>query len=129
MKKLMQYICLGSLLFAFGACDVNVADRIKGNFDEAVWKGDANGCNNKRLEMVDAIKAAQEDLVLLGEADIRKVLGKPDKTELFSRSQKFYIYFLEAGGQCVEGSTAKWGKSLEVSLDALGRLHEINVRN
>lgn len=111
------------------ACNTNVADRIKGNFDEAAWKNDPNGCLNVRGEMVEAIKKAKESLVLLGEADIRKVLGRPDKVGLFSRSQKFYLYYIEPGGQCKEGAAEKKGKSLEISLDALGRLHEINIRN
>lgn len=125
ITRVLFFACLVVVL---GGCGANVADRIEGNFDQAIWKADPNGCKNERAKMVDAIKDAKERLVLLGEADIRKVLGKPDETELFSRSQKFYLYYVEAGGQCEEGSTQKLGKRLEVSLDALGRLHEINIR-
>ena len=126
IRKAITLLVLSCL---FCACSTDVSDRIEGNFDQTVWKSDEQGCDNKRASMVQAIKDAKPRLVQLGEADIRKLLGKPDKVELFSRSQKFYLYFIEKGGQCSGDAEDKWGKSLEISLDALGRLHEINIRN
>lgn len=130
MPRIMSLLSLSIVcLLILSACNTNVGDRIHGNFDATKWKNDPNACKNERFEMVEAIKEAKPRLVQLGEADIRKVLGKPDNVELFSRSQKFYLYYIVPGGQCPESTGEAKGKSLEISLDALGRLHEINIRN
>ena len=121
-----NYIYTALLLILLPAC--GGLPEIGGNFDSDKWKQDELACGTSRSEMLQTVLNAKEELVQLGEAEIRKLFGKPDNVELFSRSQKFYLYYIEAGGQCEgEGGKAN-GRMLELSLDALGRLHEINLR-
>lgn len=117
------------LVFMMSCSSQNGAELIGGEYNEEVWKNDEQGCKNTRWAMLDDIKKAKEKLLQMGEKDIRQTFGKPDKVSLFTRSQKFYLYYLESGRQCTQDSTHKMGRSLEISLDALGRLHEMNVRN
>jgi hypothetical protein len=117
------------LLIALSSCNINLDERIGGNFNGKEWKSDEFGCQNKRVKMLESVKEATENLKLMGDADVRRLFGRPDKTELFSRSQKFYLYYIEEGKQCEEEDTTTGrGRILEISLDALGRLHEINIR-
>ncbi len=117
------------LLVLLSSCNINLDERIGGNFNGEEWKSDEFGCQNKRVEMLESIKKATENLKLMGDSDVRRLFGRPDKTELFSRSQKFYLYYIEEGKQCEEeDATEGRGRILEISLDALGRLHEINIR-
>ena len=114
-------------LMLLGACSVELPE-IGGDFDSAVWKQDDKACNGERTAMLDDILAAKNDLVTLREADVRQLFGRPDNVELFSRSKKFYLYYVEKGGQCPDNAEGDPGKRLEMSLDALGRLHELNIR-
>ena len=117
------------LISILSSCNSGLSERIGGNFDEDKWKADSWGCNNQRIQMLEAIQLADENVKLLADADIRQLFGRPDKIELSSRSQKFYLYYLEQGQQCQdEEAISGAGRALEVSLDALGRLHEINIR-
>lgn len=98
------------------------------SFDSEEWKNDELACGTSRQAMLNDVLNAKEELVQLGEAEIRRLFGKPDNVELFSRSQKFYLYYVEAGGQCEGKGGQVDGQMLELSLDALGRIHEINIR-
>ena len=129
-RKFIRNISWVCFLFFIQACVGDLSDRIGGNFSSKEWKADELGCKNARIKMLESIQKADENIKLLTDSDIRRLFGKPDNIELFSRSQKFYIYYLEKGSQCQdrEAKTGK-GRALEVSLDALGRLHEVNIRN
>src|SRR5688572_12977348 len=63
--------------------------------DSTAWKDDKNGCEGKRFPMTNALKIEKEKLLALDEGQIIKVLGRPDRNELFKRNQKFFYYFLQ----------------------------------
>ncbi|MFT5914798.1 MAG: hypothetical protein ACJAWV_000788 [Flammeovirgaceae bacterium] len=130
MNKVKASIILPFLLLTIlSSCNINLDERVGGNFNGKEWKSDPFGCQSKRVDMLESIKKATENLKRMGDADVRRLFGRPDKTELFSRSQKFYLYYIEEGKQCEEEDTTTGrGRILEISLDALGRLHEINIR-
>jgi hypothetical protein len=121
MRKMMTAVLLSGLLASCG----QAGQEIEG-FDSTAWKQDAQGCGTARAGMFEAVLASKSWLVTLQEPEIRRVFGKPDLVELFSRSQKFYLYYIEPGGQCGQGGGQ--GRMLEFSLDALGRAHEVNLR-
>lgn len=125
MRQFNLLILFAVLLLA--SCSPELPD-IGGDFTSEAWKLDEVACKGERAEMLDDILAAKDVLVQLREADVRQLFGRPDNVELFSRSQKFYLYYVEAGGQCAGQGGSDTGKMLELSLDALGRLHEINIR-
>lgn len=117
------------LIVAFSAC--RPLPEVGGAFNSDAWKADNLACKGERLRMVEDVKKAKSQLLDLTESEVRKLLGKPDHVELFSRSQKFYLYYFEPGSQCqseVGETPAANARMLEVSLDAIGRLHEINIR-
>ena len=68
--------------------------------DPIAWKDDKNGCDGKRFPMLASLKTEKDKLLTLDEIQLTKVLGKPDRNELFKRNQKFYYYFLEPAPEC-----------------------------
>ena len=131
LEIMMSQLLKGFLLIAFittaiSACSPSLPE-IDG-FDSEAWKQDELGCSGERAEMVEALLNSKDVIVELREADIRIMFGSPDHVELFSRSQKFYLYYVETGGQCPEEGGQEKGQMLELSLDALGRAHELNIR-
>jgi hypothetical protein len=93
------------------------------NIDQ--WKDDRGGCLNKRSTMVDAIRREKNKLLSLNEVQVIKVLGRPDRNELFKRNQKFYHYFLEPSEVC-SAPLAKPMK-LSVRFNAVGLAKEIVI--
>lgn len=94
--------------------------------DEMAWKDDKGGCNRKRASMIAAIDTEKEKLLALDEMKIVKLLGKPDRNELFTRNQKFYGYFLEPGPECA-GISAKVAKKLVIRFNAVGLAKEVAI--
>jgi hypothetical protein len=93
--------------------------------DQQVWKEDRNGCAHKREPMAAAIKKEKNKLLALNELEIIKVLGKPDRNELFKRNQKFYHYFLEPADECA--SHGDEPLRLSIRFNAMGLAKEIVV--
>jgi len=76
------------------------------NFSSEEWKSDRNGCLKIRESMAQSILAQKNQLLGQSEHSILKLLGRPDKNELYRRQQKFYIYYIEPGPLCKETSQA-----------------------
>ncbi len=70
------------------------------NFDSKEWIGDAGACKGIRKNLVERIMSAKTSFLGKAEERIRNTLGKPDRVELYERSQKFYVYYLEPGPGC-----------------------------
>lgn len=93
--------------------------------DATLWKEDKNGCDGKRFPMTNAIKIEKEKLLALDEGQIIKVLGRPDRNELFKRNQKFFYYFLQPAPECNLGNANP--KKLVVRFNAMGLAKEVVV--
>lgn len=106
------------------ACDKSID--IPG-FDESKWQSDHNGCSGIRLQMIDDIKQAKEHLKGLSEDEIGRVLGKPDKNELYKRNQKFYIYEIANAGECGTTDDKSDHIYLNIRFNATGLAKEILV--
>ncbi|MDZ7647945.1 MAG: hypothetical protein U5K54_12640 [Cytophagales bacterium] len=63
--------------------------------DLAQWKEDKDGCQNIRKRFLIDLTSQKDELKGLAEGDIIKLLGRPDRNELYKRNQKFYYYDLE----------------------------------
>ena len=100
-------------------------------FDRKAWKMDRNGCENIRTEMLDDLEKIKPKLEGLDEINLRKVLGKPDFAELYSRNQKFYTYYIDASEKCENKNsqnTKNGDKRLvQVRFDAINAVNEIVV--
>lgn len=93
--------------------------------DAETWKSDKNGCEGKRFGLTNAIRNEKEKLLALDEKEIIKVLGRPDRNELFKRNQKFYYYFLQPAPECKLGNEKPL--KLVVRFNAMGLAKEIVV--
>jgi hypothetical protein len=91
--------------------------------DLSIWKNDKFGCDGKRFPMVNQLKTEKEKLLSLDESGIIKVLGRPDRNELFKRNQKFFQYFLEPAPECKIGNVNPL--KLVVRFNAMGLAKEV----
>lgn len=107
-----------------GSCGKDIPELT--GVDTSSWKSDRNGCNGKRAPMKQAIVEQKEKLLALDEVQIVKLLGNPDRNELFKRNQKFYYYFLEPAPECA--SPAPSPSKLIVRFNAMGLAKEVEVK-
>lgn len=96
------------------------------DFDAVAWESDKNGCQGKRIKLKDQLLVHKYYMRGLNTTDIEHYLGKPDAQELFNRSQKYYIYFLEPGPRC-ENPVEK-PLALFVRFSAVGIANEFTIR-
>jgi hypothetical protein len=94
--------------------------------DQQAWKGDRNGCKKVRQGMVESMKAERKKLLSLDEIQVVKMLGRPDRNELFKRNQKFYYYFLEPSEECKDSAAADALK-LIIRFNAMGLAKEVLI--
>ena len=58
--------------------------------------------------------------------EIESYLGKPDAQELYNRSQRYYIYFMEPGPKC--DSPKENPQALFVRFTAVGIASEFTIK-
>ena len=95
-------------------------------FEQEIWRADTNGCQGQRISLSEKLAEQKNKLIGLSEQEIRGFLGKPDKVELFVRSQKFYVYYIEPGKQC-GGVIAKEGRNFYVRFNSVNTVSEITL--
>lgn len=100
-------------------------------FDMKAWKMDRNGCENTRTGMLEDLDKIKPKLEGLDEIDLRKILGKPDFAELYSRNQKFYTYYIDASEKCENANSKKVKNGerrlVQIRFDAVNSVNEIVV--
>jgi hypothetical protein len=112
VKKISnRLIILFCVFWLTSAC--NQTPLSEEEFNATAWKNDQNGCLGERVKLADDLEKSREKIMGMSENQIRRLLGSPDKVQLFERSQKFYIYFIEKGSQC--GKEGAEGKNYQVS--------------
>ncbi len=92
--------------------------------DLAQWKEDKGGCQNIRTSYLAQLTEQKDELKGLSEGDIIKLLGRPDRNELYKRNQKFYYYDLEPGKSCDSTLT---NQQLILRFNAMGRAKEVSI--
>jgi hypothetical protein len=110
------------VLILFISCGSKV--RLVG-FDEDGWKNDLQGCTGQRLALYEDLLDRQAELIGMSTTEIAQTLGKPDRIDLYKRSQKFMVYYItptEACDNYVAGEPAKY---LTVKVNAMGRAKEL----
>ena len=95
-------------------------------FESALWIEDKNGCSGDRLDLKDQILSLKHNMRGLKTSDIESYLGKPDAQELYSRSQRYYIYFLEPGPKC--DNAKENPQALFVRFSAVGIANEFTIK-
>lgn len=89
------------------------------------WKADKGGCGNIRAKSIDKLVPQLDELKALSEKDIVKLLGRPDRNELYKRNQKFYYYDLEPGKSCSDSITTN--QQLVLRFNAMGLAKEVAI--
>jgi hypothetical protein len=112
------------LVFVLANCGTRSVS-IEG-FDSRMWKDDRSGCDGTRPEQANHLLNQRQSLLGIDELDVVSVLGKPDQTELYTRNQKFYYYYVEPSPDCNRESTAG-AKRLEIRFNAVGLVNEVNL--
>jgi outer membrane protein assembly factor BamE (lipoprotein component of BamABCDE complex) len=70
------------------------------SFDNDSWKADANGCKKIRIGIYKEIIESQNEILGLTNKQIIRILGNPERNELYSRNQKFFIYQISPSPKC-----------------------------
>jgi hypothetical protein len=119
MKRSLLFSTL--LLFCF-ACSKPIP-QLDG-IDLSVWKNDAKGCKGDRVQFSKALDEQRDKLKGLSEGDLVKLLGKPDKSDLSERHEKYYTYIIHPGPECGQDGVTTY---LEVRFNATGVSREVQV--
>ena len=98
------------------------------SIDSQRWKEDVKGCDGERMQMFDEIDSLKKEFIGLSQKQVIKVLGPPEQEELYRRSQKFFIYFIEPAASCVNTDYDE-PKKLVIRLNALDRVSEVLYEN
>lgn len=92
----MKFITAILFIFLISGC----VEEAQVSFDNDSWKTDANGCKKIRLGIYKEILESQDEILSLTNRQIIRVLGKPDRNELYGRNQKFFIYQISPASKC-----------------------------
>lgn len=126
MKNALFSLILLLLTLIFVACG-NGNISIEG-LDTLSWKKDQKGCKSARVKLEASFMTDKSKLKGFSQREIMNILGKPDEIELYKRSQKFFIYYINPGRGC-EGSGIKTRpRSLYLKFSALDVSNEIFVK-
>lgn len=101
------------------------ADRLQ-KFNSELWKADKNGCNGDRLQLKNDFLSLKHNMRGFKSSEIEALLGKPDAQELYNRSQRYYIYFLDPGPKCENAKSNP--QALFVRFSAVGIANEFTIK-
>jgi hypothetical protein len=91
------------------------------NFDEVAWQSDKDGCAGIRTELRNDLINVKEELKGLNGDQVISALGKPNKTDLASRNQKYFIYNISCNTNSNDAST------LSIRFNAVGLSYVVIV--
>lgn len=111
-------------LFILGLIACSTPVELEGT-DLEGWKSDIFGCELTRANEIDNIMNQKSRLEGISSDDLMATLGKPDQVELYKRSQKFMVYYIDPGPQCVGNEEVREFRVLKVRVDALGTVKEL----
>jgi hypothetical protein len=120
-----KLLLLSTLLALLSSCHSAVDIE---NFDEAAFRADPNGCTGARANMKESLFAADQHLKGLTQEEIYATLGKPDRQELATRSQKYYVYYVDPAPEC-SGDSIRLPLTLFVRFSAMNRASEVKYEN
>lgn len=118
----MKYNIIGVFLLALSACTSAVE---LNDVDLESWQNDYFGCFGERASQLEGILSQKSALLGISSNEFTKTLGKPDQVQLYKRSQKFLVYYIDAGPECKEVTNEAEPRILKVRVDALGTVKEL----
>lgn len=121
----MKYFKILPFILFIIACSTKKQDLA--NFDETTWQGDVHGCKGDRVGMIENLQDSKEDLKGLNQNEIVALLGKPERHELYKRSQKFFYYQITADNTCDQPADSNI--YLSIRFNATGLAKEVIIMN
>jgi len=112
------------LFFSFAILSCSGLPEIK-NFHKDIWLSDPGGCQELRDKEVPTLMEQKDKIIGLSESQITKLLGRPDVTDLYLRTQKFMVYYISPGPACEGSNTSDRPDRLAIRISALGRANEV----
>ncbi|SMG11766.1 hypothetical protein SAMN05661096_00440 [Marivirga sericea] len=97
------------------------------NIDLKKWKEDKNACNEYRIGVVDDLLSQKDKLRGLSQNEMINLLGTADKHQLYERSQKFFIYYVEPNENCTQ-YTEGYIKALYIRFNSLDQAVDFNIQ-
>ncbi len=76
--------------------------------------------------MIDDLIAVKSKFLGLYQKTVIKSLGQPEDQELYSRSQTFYVYYIDPAASCE--SSVEDPRVLEIRFTSLGIANEVNIK-
>lgn len=119
----MKKISIVLLMLVFFSCG-NKVD-IEG-FNEEAWAHDKNGCEGIRKSMKEKLIEIKDQLKSLNTDEVIDLLGRPDKTRLGERSQRYFIYSITPSEKCESYSSSN-KSTLSIRFNAMGLAYEVLV--
>lgn len=119
--------CVSTLIIVlaiFSGCGKDVPT-LEG-FDLKQWRKDKNACGTYRTENLSQIQSQKEKLLALKEMQVIRLLGRPDRNELYKRNQKFYYYYLKPAPEC-PNYNADNSARLAIRFNAMGLAKEVMI--
>lgn len=123
-EKINRIVILSSFILTIGC---NGKTELT-NFDSNTWIADKKGCDLTRYEMMPRLEELIFELKGMKERQLQGVLGKPDKTELYERGQRFLIYDVTPDQTCQSNYQGEQ-VDLILRLNALGIVSEANLQS
>ncbi len=114
---------LGSLLLTSCGHEISAI----AGFNDAVWRNDAFACQNQRSAQLAALEKGREKLYGARTAAVEQLLGRPDRLELSTQTEKVYFYYVQPGAQCAPNHPATNSAQLTLRFDPLGRVSEVII--
>lgn len=99
------------------------------NFDEEAFQHDYQGCAGIRNKMKEQLFAITSELKGLTQTEMRNTLGKPDRQELASRNQKYFVYFIEPSADCSQDTVQQEPLTMYIRFSAVDRVTEVSFQN
>src|SRR4051794_19324041 len=115
------------LLFLF-LCQACHSPRQFEHFDAKEWRNDPLGCKGNRQRLAVDFEKIRRELRGLSQTEITELLGKPDLQGLYTRNQKFFVYYLENGPQCQNLQAESTARTVAVRFGALGYVTEVSYQ-
>ena len=90
------------------------------------WKNDRNGCKGLRIQDLEELEKLRNTFLEANNQQLIKTFGRPDRVELYDKSQSFFYYFLEPSDACAD---IKEKEPLKVlfRLNAINRVSEVTI--
>lgn len=99
-----------------------------GKFDNNQWKKDKNGCLGIRSGQLDNLLEVKDNLLNVSESEIRLLLGVPDKINLYTRGQKFLIYYIDPTTDCNQ-QDSDGSRKLVLRASSINTIKAVTIEN